>query len=129
MPFLHAMIRSLRQVEAKPRPTLIDLSAELRTVLQALAAAGVPHALVRTLALMVYQPPGTTVDIDLVLPAETIETRSTALAPFGFRDHSRLVRFEASQMHVYRFCVVEPGRLDVLMRDCLLTTHQTVAEL
>jgi hypothetical protein len=45
-----------------------------------------------------------------VLPAETIETCITALAPFGSRDHSRLLRFEASQMHAHRFSVGGTGR-------------------
>jgi hypothetical protein len=52
---------------------MIDLYVELKTVLQALEAAGVPYALCGGLALMVYQRPRATVDIDLIEALEALK--------------------------------------------------------
>ena len=46
---------------------MIDLYIELKALLQALETGGVPYALCGGLALMVYQRPRATVDIDLDL--------------------------------------------------------------
>ena len=99
---------------------MIDLYVELKTVLQALETAGVPYALCGGLALMVYQRPRATVDIDLILPAEVAGRCIEALAPLGFRAHPRPMRFEASGIEIHRFCKLEEGGPDVLMLDCLL---------
>lgn len=107
---------------------MIDLYAELKAVLQALEAAGVPYALCGGLALMVYQRPRATVDIDLILPLDVAQLCITTVAPLGFQAHPRPMRFEASGIEILRFYKVDPGGPDVLMLDCLLTTHPTVAE-
>ena len=107
---------------------MIDLYVELKAVLQALEAAGVPHALCGGLALMVYQRPRTTVDIDLIVPSEATAACVTAMTPLGFRAHPRPMRFAGSGIEILRFYKVDPGGPDVLMLDCLLTTHPTIAE-
>jgi len=107
---------------------MIDLYAELKAVIHALEAAGVPYALCGGVALMVYQRPRATVDIDLILPSEVTEPCITAVAPLGFRAHPRPMRFEASGVEILRLYKVDPGGPDVLMLDCLLTTHPTIAE-
>ncbi len=111
-----------------PWPTMIDLYVELKTVLQALEAAGIPYALCGGLALMVYQRPRATVHIDLILPSEVTETCITAVTPLGFRAHPRPIRFDASGIEIVRFYKVDPGGPDVLTLDCLLTTHPTITE-
>jgi len=112
----------------KAAPTMIDLYAELKAVVRALDAAGVPYALCGGLALLVYQRPRATVDIDLILLPESVDASTQAVAPLGFRAHPRLMRPSASGIEILRFYKVEPGTPDVLTLDCLLTTHPTVAE-
>ena len=107
---------------------MIDLYIELKAVLRALENAGVPYALCGGLALMVYQRPRATVDIDLILPGEVTGRCIEALALLGFRAHPRPMRFEASGIEIHRFHKLEEGGPDVLMVDCLLTTHPVVAE-
>jgi hypothetical protein len=107
---------------------MIDLYVEFKAVLRALEKASVPYALCGGLALMVYQRPRATVDIDLIVPSEITETCIAAVAPLGFRSHPRPMRFEATGIEILRFCKVEPEGPDVLMLDCLLTTHPTIAE-
>ena len=107
---------------------MIDLYAELKAVLKALDGAGIPYALCGGLALMVYQRPRATVDIDLIVPAQFAEACVAVVAPLGFRAHPRPMRFEASDIEVLRFYKMDPDGPDVLTLDCLLTTHPTIAE-
>lgn len=109
-------------------PIMIDLYAEFKGVLQALDAAGVPYAVCGGLALMLYQRPRATVDIDLILLPESVEACTQAVDRLGFRAHPRLMRPVASGIEILRFYKVEPGTPDVLTLDCLLATHPTVAE-
>jgi hypothetical protein len=70
---------------------MIDLYVELKAVLHALETADVPYALCGGLALMVYQRPRATVDIDLILPAPEADRRLREVAQLrklwrGFRE-------------------------------------------
>jgi hypothetical protein len=116
------------QASHEPWCGMINLYTELKAVLRALEAAGVAYALCGGLALMVYQQPRATVDIGVILPAEASDRCTQALVPLGFRAHPQPMQFLTSGIEVLRFYKVEPGGPDVLMLDCLLTTHPTVAE-
>lgn len=107
---------------------MIDLYTELREVTRVLTEAGVPYALCGGLALMLYQRPRATVDIDLIVPSEATQDAAAALAPLGFRPHPRPMRFAPSGIDILRFYKAVPGSPDVLTLDCLLTTHPTVTE-
>jgi len=107
---------------------MIDLYVELKAVLQALETAEVPYALCGGLALMVYHRPRATVDIDLIVPSGAVDACMTAMTPLGFRAHSRPMRFESSGIEILRFYKVDPGGPDVLMLDCLLTSHPVIAD-
>jgi hypothetical protein len=72
---------------------MIDLYTELREVTRALTEAGVPYALCGGLALMLYQRPRATVDIDLIVTSDATPDAAAALAPLGFRPHPRPMRF------------------------------------
>jgi hypothetical protein len=114
--------------ERKRGVTMIDLYVELKGVLQALDGEGVPYALCGGLALMVYQRPRATVDIDVIVPAEFTGACIGATARLGFRAHPRPMRLEASGIDLLRLYKVESGGPDVLTLDCLLTTHPIIAE-
>ena len=107
---------------------MIDLYADFKAVLRALDAADVPYALCGGLALMVYQRPRATVDIDLILPPAVTDTCTEVVTLLGFRAHPHPMRLDATGIEMLRFYKVEPGTPDVLTLDCLLTTHPTVAE-
>jgi hypothetical protein len=107
---------------------MIDLYAELKAVIELFQGAKVPHALCGGLALMVYQRPRATVDIDLVVPSEATEALTAAVAPLGFRPHPRPMRLDPPGIEILRFYKTDPDGPDVLTLDCLLTTHPIVAE-
>jgi hypothetical protein len=114
--------------ESKRASAMIDLYAELKAVLRALDAAGVPYALCGGLALMVYQRPKATVDIDLLILPESAASCAQAVAPLGFLVHPKQMRLAASGIELLRFYKVEPETPDVLTLDCLLVTHPIVAD-
>jgi len=107
---------------------MIDLYAEFKAVVQALDAASVPYAVCGGLALLVYQRPRATVDIDLIFPPECVDACTHAVTPLGFRAHPRRMRLAVGGVEILRFYKVEPGTPDVLTLDCLLATHPTVTE-
>lgn len=107
---------------------MIDLYVELKAVLRALETAGIPYALCGGLALMVYQRPRATVDIDFIVPSEATVTCAAAMTPLGFQAHPRPMRFEGSGVEILWFYKVDPGGPDVLTLDCLLTNHPTITE-
>jgi hypothetical protein len=123
----HRAILRLTRCEVLPE-AMIDLYTELREVTRVLTEAGVSYALCGGLALMLYQHPRATVDIDLIVPSEATPDAAAALAPLGFRPHPRPMRFAPSGIDILRFYKAVPGTPDVLTLDCLLTTHPTVAE-
>lgn len=60
-----------------------DLFRELRGVVTALDAAGIPFALCGGLAMAVHGHYRATIDIDLLAPAEAVEGLARPLAPLG----------------------------------------------
>jgi hypothetical protein len=107
---------------------MIDLYAELKAIIKALEGADVPYALCGGLALMLYQRPRATLDIDLVLPTDAIEPLSQAVAPLGFTRHPRSMRFDPPGIEILRFYKTDPMSRDVFTLDCLLSNHPATAE-
>jgi len=96
---------------------MLDLYDELKAALRALEGTGVPYALCGGLALMVYQRPRATADIDLVVPSDAIPACVASMAPLAFRSHPRPMRFADSGVEILRFYKVDPGSPDLLMLD------------
>jgi hypothetical protein len=107
---------------------MLDLYAEFRIVLQALDAAGVAYAVCGGLALMVYQRPRATVDIDIISASESAAACIAALEPLGYRAHPRPLRFPATGVEMLRLYKLDPDGADVLTLDCLFTTHPVIAQ-
>jgi hypothetical protein len=107
---------------------MTDLHTELKAIVGALQNAAIPYALCGGLALMFYQRPRATVDIDLVLPPEATQDLTAVVARMGFRSHPHPMRFDPPGIELLRFYKTDPDGPDVLTLDCLLTTHPVVAE-
>jgi len=63
---------------------VVDLVAELELLIDALNQASVPYALCGGLALAIHGHPRATKDIDLLVPAESVENALRAAAHAGF---------------------------------------------
>lgn len=77
---------------------MLDLYDELRSVVTALNAAGIPHALVGGLAYSAWVKPRATVDIDLLIAAEQWERIPSLLAPLGYLAMAAPMDFEKARL-------------------------------
>ena len=90
---------------------MLDLYAELRGIVDALARAGVDYALVGGLAVSVYATPRATEDIDLLVALTDLERASNVLAPLGFRRAGRPMRLAAGRIDIQRLTKFEGADL------------------
>ena len=99
--------------------TLLD---QLMTVVGALEAAGIEHALVGGLAVAVWGVPRATQDIDLLIRPESVEPALSALAPLGFRIRALPITFQDG-MSLQRVSKIDAGALltiDLILVDANL---------
>lgn len=99
--------------------TLLD---QLVTVVGALEAAGIEHALVGGLAVAVWGVPRATQDIDLLIRPESVEPALQALDPIGFRIRALPMTFQDG-MSLQRVSKIEGGALltlDLILVDANL---------
>jgi hypothetical protein len=91
-------------------------------VLAALDSHGIEYALCGGLAMAVWSYPRTTVDIDLLIPAESLEPLTGVVAPLGYVSKARPMTFSSGAIEIRRVSKPDPEAGDVLMLDLLLVT-------
>ena len=105
---------------------MLDLYAELRRIVAALDAAGVPYALAGGLAVSIYTTPRATEDIDLLLARADRERAVEALGPAGFRPVGRPMPVAGGRLEIQRLTKIDGA--DLLPLDLLtLTDPELVA--
>ncbi len=73
----------------------LDLHEELRGIVKALNAAGIPYALAGGLAVSIYTQPRATEDMDLLLAREDLARAVERLESLGFRKAGKPCRSPA----------------------------------
>ncbi|OGK83991.1 MAG: hypothetical protein A2X52_14140 [Candidatus Rokubacteria bacterium GWC2_70_16] len=111
-------------VESAP---VLDLYAELRRVVAALDAAGIPYALAGGLAVSIYTTPRATEDIDLVIARADRERAVEALGPAGFRPAGRPMPVAGGRLEIQRLTKIDGA--DLLPLDLLTLTDPGLAAL
>ena len=106
---------------------MIDLYAELRSVVQALDRARVAHALVGGLAVSIYTTPRATQDIDIVVARDDLERGVTALTDIGFRRAGEPMRVAGGRLQIQR--LVKTDGADLLPVDLLVPLDPTLTGL
>ncbi|MEO7919286.1 MAG: nucleotidyl transferase AbiEii/AbiGii toxin family protein [Thermoanaerobaculia bacterium] len=101
---------------------MLDLYEELKTVLAALDAAQVPYALCGGLALAVHGHPRATVDIDLLVPSESIDAALHVLRSKGFEIAALPMTFFGGDVEIHRMSKVDTEAGDLLSVDLLVVT-------
>jgi len=98
-------------------PNLFD---EFRSVVIALGQAGVPYAVCGGIAMSIHARPRATIDIDLLAPADAVESIVDVLRSHGFvRRESAPTRLAKGQVVMHRLTKIVPGDPDVLMLDVI----------
>jgi hypothetical protein len=100
---------------------MIDLLAELRSVISSLDIAGIPYALCGGLAMAVHGVPKATVDIDLLVLRDDLARLEVAVLPLGFDLDAHPRRFRGGAIEIRRLSKLHPSE-HPLSLDLLLVT-------
>ena len=106
---------------------MLDLYAELRRIVEALHAAGVPYALAGGLAVSIYTTPRATEDIDLLIDPADLDRAVRTLQPAGFRLVGRPMQVAAGRLEIQRLTKIDGA--DLLPLDLLMAVDPTLAAL
>ena len=106
---------------------MLDLYAELRRIVEALDAAGIPYALAGGLAVSIYTTPRATEDIDLLIARGDLDRAVSALQPAGFRPAGRPMTVAGGRLEIQRLTKIEGT--DLLPLDLLIATDPALTAL
>jgi len=103
---------------------MLDLVEEFRSIVAALEAAGVPFAVCGGLAVAVHSQPRATVDVDLLLPRDQIDSCKDVVRGLGYTIEAgpMVIRPEVIEMHRMSKADEESG--DLLSVDLLVVTRE-----
>ena len=103
---------------------MLDLYDELKTLLQTLDEQGTSYALCGGLAMAVWGKPRATVDIDLMVPADSVEAATGAARRCGYVFDTEPMTFAGGAVRIRRLTKKDPDSEDVLSIDFLMVTPE-----
>ena len=101
---------------------MLDLYEEFRALVAALAERQIDYALCGGLAMAVHGTPRATVDIDLVVLAESMAAVTSLAGELGYALESQPLRFADGAVEIRRLVKTDPQTEDFLTLDLLLVT-------
>ena len=102
----------------------MDLYQEMKTVIAALEADGIPYALCGGLAMAVHRFPRATMDIDLMIEETALERAKQIAQRLGFAIDAGLMVFAKGAVKIHRLTKIDPEFADALPLDLLLVTPE-----
>jgi hypothetical protein len=103
---------------------MLDLYDEFRTLVAALEQYSIDYALCGGIAMAVHGAARATIDIDLVVQPESLETLITIATELGFTIRGKDLQFANGAIEIRRFSKIEPESGDLLSLDLLLVTPE-----
>jgi hypothetical protein len=104
---------------------MLDLFGEFKTLISRLSESRVSYALCGGLALAVYGLPRATVDIDLLIPPETLAPVMAFARELGYSIEAKPMTFAKGAIDIRRISKIDPDSDDLLSLDLLLVTPAT----
>jgi hypothetical protein len=101
---------------------MLDLFDEFNKVVTLLAKRNIDYALCGGLALAVYGIPRATIDIDLLIMPESLETVVPLARELGYKKETLPMRFTDRGIDIRRVSKLDQDSGDILMLDLLLVT-------
>jgi hypothetical protein len=101
---------------------MLDLYDEFNKVVTLLAEHTIDYALCGGLALAVYGIPRATIDIDLLIMPESLETVVPLARELGYKKETLPMRFTDRGIDIRRVSKLDQDSGDILMLDLLLVT-------
>ncbi len=100
----------------------MDIHGELRALVALLDESGVEYALCGGLALAVHGLPRATLDIDLLVPPESLEKAKALASGLGYDLESGPMRLAGGAVEIHRVLKADPGDRETLTIDLLPVT-------
>jgi len=105
---------------------MIDLYEELKTLILKLNETKMSYAMCGGLALAIYGIPRATIDIDLLVPIESLEETKSLGRSLGYTIEAKPMTFANGAIEIHRLSKVHSESGDILALDLLLVTPQLV---
>jgi len=104
----------------------MDIADELRRLVSELNERGVDYALCGGMALVVHGITRTTIDIDLLIPAESLSTVFSIAASLNYNVRGMDMSFANGAVEIRRVSKIDPADGELLSLDLLLVTPQVL---
>jgi|SRR6185503_15374893 len=103
---------------------MLDLYDEFKSIIAALTEREIDYAVCGGLAMAVYGLARATVDIDLLIPAESLEEVKKVAKQLGYTIEAMPMTFAKRAVEIRRVSKLDPESGDLLVLDLLLVTPQ-----
>lgn len=101
---------------------MFDLYEEFKSIISALETRRIDYAVCGGLAMAVHGFPRATVDIDLLILAESLEEAKAVVRSLGYTIEAQPITFHKGAIEIRRLSRIDPSDGDLLMIDFLLVT-------
>ena len=101
---------------------MLDLYDEFKSIVSALEEEGIEYAVCGGLAMAVHGLPRATVDIDLLILAESLDEAKSIVGGLGYTIEAQPMTFHKGAIDIRRLSKIDPSDGDLLMVDFLLVT-------
>ena len=101
---------------------MLDLYHEFKALIAQLTERKIDYALCGGLAMAVHGTPRATVDIDLLILTESLETVKALANELGYTLEAQPMQFASGTIDIRRLVKLDPDSDDILILDLLLVT-------
>ncbi|RJP27514.1 MAG: hypothetical protein C4527_13030 [Candidatus Omnitrophota bacterium] len=102
----------------------MDLLKELKELLRQFEDQQIDYALCGGLAMAVYAFPRATLDIDILIEPQSLESVRSIANQLGYTIDVGSMEFNAGAIRIYRFTKIHEASADAIPLDLLLVTPQ-----
>jgi len=102
----------------------MDILDELKELINKLNEEKIEYALCGGLAMAIYALPRATLDIDILIESNSLETARRAVHDLGFTLKAAPMEFHEGKIHIHRLSKIEPGSGEVIVLDLLIVTPE-----
>ncbi|HLG15662.1 MAG TPA: hypothetical protein VJH03_14345 [Blastocatellia bacterium] len=106
---------------------MLDLYYEFERLISAFNERHIEYSVCGGLAMAVHGAPRTTIDIDLLIPPESLDGAKTTAGELGYVIEAGPMSFRNGAVEIRRVSKLDPDSGDLLMLDMLLVTPEVAA--
>jgi len=103
----------------------MNLLDALKKIINALNEQRIEYALCGGLAMAVYALPRATLDIDIMIEADSLEKTKQAVRDLGFILNAIPMEFQGGKVLIHRISRIDSDSGEVLLLDLLIVTPET----